>query len=91
MKTIWKFKLDITDEQTISVPKKSLLLQTVLIQDGTPVVWVMCDSSIKENEDIVIVTLGTGNPIPENIEKLLYVGTYQLLTFVGHVFVKIQK
>ena len=90
MKTIWKFQLDITGEQTISVPKDTLLLQTVKVQGSIPVIWGMCDSSIKEKEDVIIVTLGTGNLIPENIGKLHYIGTYQLSTFVGHVFVKIR-
>jgi len=86
MKTIWKFELEIVDEQVIKMPVGALLLQTAQIQNITPVIWAICDSLYKM-EEVTIITIGTGNPI-DILEELMYLGTYQLRGFVGHVFVK---
>jgi len=89
MKTIYKFTLSISDEQELIMPAESKILQTVQIQNGEVVIWAFCTPSDK-TEKVKIVTLGTGNRIPEEItsEKLVYIGTYQKDWFVGHVFIK---
>ena len=87
MQTIWKFELAITDTQTIKMPVGALMLRTVQIQNDIPVMWAVCNSAYKM-EDCTIITLGTGNPISEDLENFEYVGTYQYSSFVGHVFAK---
>jgi len=89
MKTIWKFELEIKNEQIIEMPKNALILQTAQIQNGRPVIWAVCDDEEKEKSNVIILTLGTGNLINVNIQlRFVYIGTYQLGSFVGHVFVK---
>lgn len=44
MKTIWKFPLEVTDEQVLMVPKGAKPL-TVQKQDGKPCLWCEVDSS----------------------------------------------
>lgn len=89
MQTIWKFELKIEDEQVITMPAGSKILQTVQIQEGKVVIWAFCTPSDKK-EKVTIMTYGTGNPIPDEITpmKLIYIGTYQKDWFVGHVFLK---
>lgn len=85
MKRIFKYTLQITDFQKISVPKDSTIL-TVQMQREIPCLWVLVDTE-KEYEDRFIRIIGTGNPVPEGIIR--YIGTFQTLEdnwFVGHVF-----
>lgn len=84
MKRIFKFPLQVSDLQKISMPKDSSLL-TVQVQKGTPCLWALVDTD-KETEERFIRIIGTGHPVPENI--LRYIGTFQVLegSFIGHVF-----
>ena len=93
MKTIWKFPLEVTDLQKISVPKDSTIL-TVQAQREVPCLWVLVDAEkeseerfiriVKEERSIRIA--GTGHPILEKLSR--YIGTFQLRegSFIGHVF-----
>lgn len=85
MKSIWKYKLEITDEQSIEMPKGSKVL-SVGVQDGVPVIWAEVDLLSFCTEKRVILIFGTGNPIDGTSHT--FVGTFQLLGFVGHVFVR---
>ena len=85
MKKIFKFPLQVSDLQKISIPKDSTLL-TVQVQKGVPCLWALVDTD-KETEERFIRIIGTGNLIPEN--TLRYIGTFQVIEnnwFVGHVF-----
>jgi hypothetical protein len=86
MKTIWKFKLQTTDEQQILMPKGSEIL-TVQIQDGEPCIWAMINEPNAEAEKRYIEVFGTGNPILSHGPRK-YIGTYQLRggALVFHVF-----
>lgn len=86
MRTIWKFKLQTTDEQKILMPKGSEIL-TVQIQDGEPCLWAMIEDSNSETEKRYIEVFGTGNPIVSHGPRN-YIGTYQLRggELVFHVF-----
>lgn len=89
MNKIYKFELTIEDEQEITMPAGSRILQTVQIQDGKVVIWAFCPMT-DNTEKVTVMTFGTGNRIPDEItnEKLIYIGTYQKEWFVGHVFLK---
>lgn len=61
MKTIWKFPLAITDEQSVMVPKGARAL-SVGIQDGQLVMW--CE--VVPGQDTIFATVsvrGTGHPL----------------------------
>jgi hypothetical protein len=88
-KTIWKFKLEVTDSQQIEMPVGAKIL-TVQTQDGWPCIWALVDPLAKK-ELRHIQTIGTGHTI-ENGEGLndKYLGTYQVIrdwgVLVFHVF-----
>lgn len=95
MRTIYKYPLNTTDLQTIKVPRlpntnsfKEQFL-CIDIQYGLPCLWCMVDTS-KEEREIQIRIVGTGNPMPDSCYKENYLGSYQLLDgqFVGHVFLE---
>lgn len=83
MKTIWKYKLETTDEQFIEMPKGSVIL-SVQIQKEELCLWALVDSAEQHIDRRLIQILGTGNPIKE--EPRMFIGTYQIKGFVGHVF-----
>ena len=89
MKTIWKFKLDVVDEQTIEVPKGAVPL-CVQIQKcfNIPFIWVLVNPAETEKENIEIITKGTGHVFDD--ERCKYIGTYQTLNgnLIFHVFKK---
>ena len=85
MTTIWKYPLDITDEQTIEIPRTHKFL-TVQTQDGQICLWAL----VNEDEPTIekrIAVYGTGHPIPVHCGH--YLGTAQTAEglFVWHVFV----
>jgi len=90
MKTIWKYNLEITDEQFINIPEGAEIL-TIQIQKGKPVLWGLVNDKDK-NETRKIRIFGTGIPIITDW-SLKYIGTYQLLNgdLIGHVFEEIIK
>lgn len=85
MNRIFKYRLEVADEQEIELPSGARIL-TVQTQQGTPCLWAIVD-----DEDVAskrrIRVVGTGHPI-RNISNLSYVGTFQLMSgnLVFHVF-----
>ncbi len=84
--TIYKFPLQIVDEQVISMPEGSRIL-AVQVQHGIPCLWALVPLNVP-SEDITICTHGTGHQF--NAIGYVYLGTYQVSggNFVGHVFRK---
>lgn len=82
MKTIYKYQLEVTGQQTITMPVGSEVL-SIQVQYGVPCIWAKVDTG-NEVGDRTFVTFGTGHPLPEN--NLEFIGTYQTGQFVFHVF-----
>jgi hypothetical protein len=82
MKTIWKYQISITDEQTLSLPqhRKFLSLQ---LQNGIPCLWFLVDPDT-DKESVIFDFFGTGQPINRFIGK--FIGTVQLDNLVFHLF-----
>jgi len=88
MQTIWKFPLETTDVQTISVPCFGTTFLCVQVQNGNPCLWALVDLIYaKVNKTVRI--FGTGHPV-HGVDPSEYIGTYQLESgaLVFHVFVK---
>lgn len=86
MMTIWKYPLEITDEQTIELPQRSEIL-SVQMQNGVPTIWALVDPKApgpKVKQKIGI--FGTGNPIDGVLFKQAFIGTVQQGSLVWHVF-----
>ena len=84
---IWKYKLEGTDGQNISMPKGADIL-TVQVQDGLPFLWALVDPKA-ETEIRFIEIFGTGNPILSDMgTSRKYISTFQMREgrLVFHVF-----
>lgn len=74
-KTIWKYEIDITDEQIVRLPKGAEILHADQQYPGTLdklQIWVLIDSQELHFQDKKIYIYETGHPI-ETVRK--YVGT----------------
>lgn len=86
MKSIWKFPLAVTDEQTVALPKGAEIL-CVQTQDGIPCLWTLVTTGAAQ-EDVRIFTYGTGHNVMPRHGAKNYIGTYQLEggSLVFHLF-----
>lgn len=85
MKTIWKFFLDVTDAQVVSVPYGARVLPAVETGGiGRPLqIWAEVDTDL-EHEERAFYVVGTGNPFPAAAAR--YVGTCMQGPLVWHVY-----
>jgi hypothetical protein len=83
--TIWKFPLEVTDSQMVSMPPETVILH-VGVQRGTPCLWGLVTRPEDDKIQREILTIGTGHPIASG--KKRYLGTYQLMdgSLVFHIF-----
>lgn len=81
---IWKYQIEITDTQTIDMPKGAQVL-AVQVQHGVPCVWALVDPEATA-QPLDIHVLGTGHPVPDGIGR--HLGTFQVSdgALVFHVF-----
>ena len=84
MNIIYKYKLEITKEQTVEIPKYHKIL-CVQVQNNEVFVWVGVDTGW-QLEDTLFKIYGTGDFLPKNPMGLTYIGTVQLNGSVWHVF-----
>ncbi len=85
MTKVYKFPLEISDEQKVSMPEGAKVL-TVQVHKGWPCLWAECNPD-KEPVFRTFLIRGTGHPIDDDIKKE-YIGTIQMLdgSIVYHVF-----
>jgi hypothetical protein len=84
---IFKYRLQISDHQTINLPAGARVLK-VDKQSDELFVWALVDSSPSHYEWWEVVIIGTGNHIHQNLEGFTFVNTVVMSTFVWHVFMK---
>lgn len=85
-KAIFKFPLEATDLQEISIQKGAEIL-TVQTQHGIPQLWAVVDPQA-EKEVRAIRIVGTGHFLGEELTRRGYIGTFQIAggSLVFHVF-----
>jgi len=85
-KTIWKYPLEIEDEQEITMPEGASIL-SVADQGGRLCMWVLVNPNARGRKHIIRI-YGTGHPCPNNIEFLEHLGTVVMSSgnLVWHVF-----
>jgi len=83
MKTIYKYPIQITDEQEIEMPFASKVIHAGLDPQGTPCLWAVVDTE-SSPEPVSVLVVGTGNPMPFHPER--HVGSFVQGPFVWHVF-----
>jgi len=87
MKTIWKYKLEVKDEQDIYLPRGGRIL-ALDCQGNDPHIWVLVpNTDDTETEKVRFRSFGTGFPL-DNVNDYTYLGTYLILhgQYVFHVF-----
>ena len=80
--TIWKYLLELTDEQTVNMPRSAEVLHVGIDPNGSLCVWALVDPNTMP-EDRVFFVHGTGFPVPSGRRHL---GSVTLGPFVWHVF-----
>lgn len=83
---IWKYPLQVTDEQAVPMPIGSQLM-TVQMQNGTPCLWALVDETRNPSGTVKRIAIyGTGNPIPDDPGR--YIATFQMSNgaLVFHAF-----
>ena len=82
MKTTYKYPLQITDQQTVTMPAGAQILHVGLGPHGDVCLWALVDSG-KPTELRHIVVTGTGHPVPDGVT---YLGSVTSGIFVWHVW-----
>jgi hypothetical protein len=90
--TIWKFPLELTDEQFIELPADARILTVQMQRTGvlhaeTPCLWAIVDPAAPKVRALVRI-VGTGHLFPD-ADRLTYISTIQMHDggLVFHVFV----
>lgn len=88
MKKIYKYSIFITDQFTLSLPKGYKILK-IDIQNSMPSLWALVDSDkVVELEDCKFYVFGTGNKLPDDVDQLIYIDSFQMSNgkLVWHLF-----
>jgi hypothetical protein len=82
--TIWKYPLELTDEQTVKMPLGAQIL-SVQVQRGHVCLWALCNELAPQTDRRIFIH-GTGHIVSAKNPKFL--GTVQLEAgaLVFHVF-----
>jgi hypothetical protein len=87
MITIWKYKLEEEDLQTVVMPKeaKAISAQT---QKEIPCIWALVDTEAPLVSRTVVI-VPTGEPVTVDLSNYDFVGTIQLSNghYIQHVFI----
>lgn len=89
MKRIWKYDLEIHDEQIVYLPRGAQAL-SVIEQFNRPVLYAFVDPMEKNTEAWMVVMHGTGHEAEDIDDTFAFMGTLNLLggQFILHVFIK---
>lgn len=88
---IWKWNLQLTDHQIVNLPIGARIL-SVAMQDNRLALWALCDPLV-DMEPRYIHIFGTGNKLPQEINKYQYLSTFQLENgaLVFHAFAELEE
>lgn len=89
MKVIYKYPVDITDEQVIKIPLGSKIL-SVIEQNNKIVLYAIVHPGVEYTREIILRIVGTGHEIPFSLDDFKFMGSVKLHDgqLVFHVFVK---
>lgn len=86
MKTVYKYPIQIADEQEVSMPYDAKVIHVGLDPQGTPCLWAKVESNNRP-EPVRVLVVGTGGPIPYMpYHEERHVGSFTQGPFVWHVF-----
>lgn len=85
MRKIYKYPLQITDEQEVFLQGDDPEVLTAQVQNGQLTLWAVVDPNLEAGPVVKIRIIGTGNPMPD-MEGFYYVNTVQMPPLVWHVW-----
>ena len=88
MKTIWKYTILLTDDQTVRMPEGATIL-SAQVQKGSICLWALVDPSATQTKERAIEVFGTGNPIEPGNRQFISTVQTAAGAFVWHVFEKL--
>ena len=74
MRTIWKYLLEVTDRQTLNMPRTAKILH-VGVQQGLACLWAEVTPGAAQEERTILIA-GEGHALPD--DNMRYIGTFQL-------------
>ena len=85
-RSIYKYKIDITDKQILTLPKGAKIL-SVINQFNVACIYAMVDTETTETEKYSLQCYGTGHPIRHD-DSYKFLGTVAMLdgNFIYHLF-----
>lgn len=91
MKTIYKYRLNIVDEQVLKLPA-GFIPVSVLCVDNELYLYAQVDTEEKNIEYYQVIIIGTGNPIKHHLQQHRFFFSHTMIrggfVFVWHVFGK---
>ena len=86
MKTTWKFRLELADEQTLMMPEGAEILSAQM-QGETLCMWALVEPDAPKQRRVIEI-IGTGNPASDTDRR--YISTVQMCSgaLVWHIFEK---
>lgn len=87
MKSIWKYKLEVTGRQVVDMPEGAKILTVQTQGVDVPCIWAEVEVGAPLY-GVEVFTYGTGGPLGE-MDGVEYLGTYQISSgaLVFHVYV----
>lgn len=84
---IYKYRLEVIDEQTVNIKGLVKVLSTGLDPSGELCLWAIVDIENGVSCAVLVQIIGTGNPIERNLVVNSFLGSVTQGVFVWHVFV----
>lgn len=84
MRTIFKYPLEVADNQVVRMPAGATILAVQTSHRGEACIWAIVDDTVP-NVSRKLLVVGTGHKLPLDCGQ--YVGTFQVgVSLVFHVF-----
>lgn len=83
MKKIYKYPIEIVDEQTLDLPTGADVVHVGHDPGGTPCLWAIIDTDAPV-VSVKILVKGTGHPLPAG--EIDHLGSFLSGPFVWHLF-----
>lgn len=85
METVYKYPIQITDSQKITLPCGHQFLYVGRDPNGVACIWARVDTD-RSQAPVEIYVVGTGNPMPPLAGR--HIGTFVEGAFVWHLFLR---
>ena len=83
-RTIWKYQLQITDQQQVFMPKGAVILSAGVDNENKLCIWAAVNPKAPKHVRAIRI-VGTGNPF-EDSDMYRFVGTVPMYPLIWHIF-----